>query len=530
MIRGNGSKKMMKIMKQVNESQLTKGLNLVAYFAIALGIFVRLRLYFSNRSLWHDEVSLALNLVERSYQELLQPLDYNQAAPPGFLWIEKLAIQVFGNHEYALRLFPLTSGIIAIFLFYQLAYQYSSKFVAPIAITLFACLRFTVYYSVEVKQYSSDLMFGLLLFVILSPLRNQHLSKPTIIFVSLLGALCIWFSHPSIFILAAVELTTFVTTPLKKWHQIIRNRFPIYVTWLISFTFLYLVTIVPTLQNQDLVSAWATRYPDSLLDLWWGLDALGRFFYKPLGFYGIRDGIAIFAFLIGCVACYRQNPIKLWQLNAPLLITLFASYLHQYPFRNRLILFLVPFATLILVEGVVYLINQFQNNRRIYKLWGTLGLIILLVLLVPFFVRSSKRSIAPQLAYFEEARPIIEYVKEHHQPHDSIYVYDEGKKLFKYYAKRYNLVGENANIGSVSIRNDDDKIIPKRWELLKQELKQLDNQKRVWVILIHFHDHEKKFLVSHLNAMGQPLQCLAKPRAYTCLYNFQQEKKKTPSD
>lgn len=518
------------MMKQVNEYHLVKGLNFVAYLAIALGILVRLRLYFSNRSLWHDEVSLALNLVERSYQELLQPLDYNQAAPPGFLWIEKLAIQVFGNNEYALRLFPLLSGIIAIFLFYKFAYQYSSKIVAPIAIALFACLRYTVYYSVEVKQYSSDLMFGLLLFLILSPLHNQHLSKPTIIFVSLLGAIGIWFSHPSVFVLAAVESITFVTTPINNWHQIIKNRFPIYLSWLISFAFLYFLTIVPTLHNQELVSAWATRYPDSVFDLWWGVDALGRFFYRPLGFYGIRDGIAILAFLIGCIACYRQNPIKLWQLNAPLLITLFASYLHKYPFRNRLILFLVPFATLIIAEGLVYLIRQFQNNRQVYKLWGTLGLIILLILLVPFFVRSSKRSIAPQIAYFEEARPIIEYVKEHHQPHDSIYVYDEGKILFQYYGQRYNLLGEKSHIGSVSIVDEDDKIIQKRWKLLKQELNQLENQKRAWIILLHFHNHEKKFLVSHLNAMGQPIRCLSKPRAYTCLYNFQQENITKQSD
>jgi len=59
-------------MKKLDEHQFIKRLNIVAYSAIALGILVRLRLYISNRSLWFDEVNLALNLVERSYQELLQ--------------------------------------------------------------------------------------------------------------------------------------------------------------------------------------------------------------------------------------------------------------------------------------------------------------------------------------------------------------------------------------------------------------------------------------------------------------------------
>ena len=81
-----------------------------------------------NRSLWADEAVLALNIVNRSYWELLQPLDYEQGAPVGFLLVEKLAIGVFGNNEYALRLFPLLSGIISLFLFYILAkYVFKSK-------------------------------------------------------------------------------------------------------------------------------------------------------------------------------------------------------------------------------------------------------------------------------------------------------------------------------------------------------------------------------------------------------------------
>ena len=52
---------------------------------LALGVLLRLRAYFHNRALWLDEVYLALNLVPRSYAELLQPLDHDQGAPLGFL-------------------------------------------------------------------------------------------------------------------------------------------------------------------------------------------------------------------------------------------------------------------------------------------------------------------------------------------------------------------------------------------------------------------------------------------------------------
>ncbi len=501
-------------------SDFSKCLNWVAYGAIALGIIVRLRLYLSQRSFWFDEVNLALNIVERSYQELLQPLAYNQAAPPGFLWLEKLAVQVFCNNEYALRLFPLLSGIIALFLFYKLAHQVSNLLAATCAIALFSCARYTVYYSVELKQYSSDVMITLLLFLVLVSLQKERLSKLKVIFLSILGGLAIWFSHPAVFILAAVEFTNFVRTPQKEWQRILINRLPIYLTWLISFAFLYFVTITPTLGNEDLVSSWGARYPESPFDLLWGLDAVGRFFYRPMGFFNFRDGIGIFVFLIGCIACYRQRPIKLLQLNAPLLITLFAAYLHKYPFRERLVLFLVPFAILIIAEGLTFLITQLLSINSINRFFGWLGLLLLSILLIPFLVRSSHLAIAPQRSHFEEARPIIQYVKNHYQANDSIYVYAKGKTHFLYYAQRFNLPLNSDQIGTLTILGEEKNNLEKRWKTIKAELEKLENQKRLWVVIIKTTDAEKEVLISQLNTLGQPRQCLEKPGAYTCLYNL----------
>lgn len=56
--------------------------------ALAVGVTLRVLLYLSSRSLWLDEACLALNLAGRSYLDLLRPLDYDQVAPPLFLWAE----------------------------------------------------------------------------------------------------------------------------------------------------------------------------------------------------------------------------------------------------------------------------------------------------------------------------------------------------------------------------------------------------------------------------------------------------------
>jgi hypothetical protein len=55
-----------------------------------IGVCARVLLFAHSRALWMDETSLALNIVQRSYRELVKPLAYAQGAPVGFLWLEKL--------------------------------------------------------------------------------------------------------------------------------------------------------------------------------------------------------------------------------------------------------------------------------------------------------------------------------------------------------------------------------------------------------------------------------------------------------
>src|SRR5690242_6975664 len=79
---------------------------IIPWSLILLGTFVRLQHYLFNRSLWADEASIALKIVNDSVAAFLHPLAFSQAAPFGFLLIEKFSVLIFGNSEYSLRLFP----------------------------------------------------------------------------------------------------------------------------------------------------------------------------------------------------------------------------------------------------------------------------------------------------------------------------------------------------------------------------------------------------------------------------------------
>ncbi len=91
------------------------------WLLILLAILLRARQYFFNRSLWLDEALLAVNIVYRDFAGLLKPLENNQSAPLGFLYAEKLAITLFGNHDYILRLIPFLASLASIWLMAWLA-------------------------------------------------------------------------------------------------------------------------------------------------------------------------------------------------------------------------------------------------------------------------------------------------------------------------------------------------------------------------------------------------------------------------
>src|ERR1700676_670623 len=103
------------------ENSVHRSSTVILWAMICWGAILRLTQYLSNRSLWFDESLLTQNIVHRSFSELLNPLDNNQAAPLGFLMLERFAVQVWGTSEYALRFLPFLCGLISLLLFHRMA-------------------------------------------------------------------------------------------------------------------------------------------------------------------------------------------------------------------------------------------------------------------------------------------------------------------------------------------------------------------------------------------------------------------------
>ena len=123
---------------------------------VALGIVLRVVRFAANRSLWGDEGALALNVLIKPLSQLLHPLDFLQGAPSGYLIMQKGVTTLLGVDEYSLRLVALLSGIASLVLLALVARRLLEAPAAGLAVFLFAVSEPLVYYSSEVKQYSTD--------------------------------------------------------------------------------------------------------------------------------------------------------------------------------------------------------------------------------------------------------------------------------------------------------------------------------------------------------------------------------------
>ena len=114
-------------------------------------------------SLWLDEAMLASSLIKRSIWNLTSEiLDWTQTAPAAWLYLNKLITLVFGNTEFALRLFSVFSYAATLILVYVISKRYFHVRLPMLCSAYIASMSFSLYYSIMFKPYISDGLFTML--------------------------------------------------------------------------------------------------------------------------------------------------------------------------------------------------------------------------------------------------------------------------------------------------------------------------------------------------------------------------------
>jgi len=492
--------------------------DIIWWLVVALGIVLRVRQYLLNRSLWEDEASLAMNLVNRSFSELTQLLDYHQAAPIGFLFIEKLSINFFGNHDYILRLFPLFAGILATYLIYRIA-RASFGMAGLFAVFIFAISWWLVYYSSELKQYSSDVMVALLLVFLAGNCLKEKGQAKDFLLLGIVGTLTIWVSHPSIFILAGIGLVLVLTKFTRKEYAPWVWILGLGIGWLVSFGIDYLVSLRNIVADEYLIDYWRKAYvplpPWS--DKGWFVSTYYSFLF--LAFHRADNVMAFVTLVLSSIGALTIL-IRDWKIAllvfSPFVMVVIASALQRYPLKDRFMLFLIPFVLLLMAEGfrgIYWLVARWKPNFA-----GVFSGILALAVVWQVAPVTYEKAISGAR---ENIRPVIEYVAENRIQDDIVYIFHRTDPVYHYYAPFYGLNTGNIMIGvydprkRVALQNFED------------DVDRLIGKNRVWFIFSGIIDcvecegeDTQAFYLEHINKFGIILDSFDGSGANAYLYDL----------
>ena len=298
------------MMKVWNQLKLLMKPDYMGWSLIAVGIILRLRQYLANRSLWSDEASLAVNIANRTFGGLTQPLDYHQAAPIGFLFIEKIFIVLLGNRDYILRLFPLFAGILAIYLLHRITREYFGM-AGLTAVLIFAMNSWLVFFSSELKQYSSDVTVALLLIYLSTRCFKKDAQIRDFLLLGAGGVITIWVSHISIFMLAGIGLVLLLEKIIQKDYVPFGWILGLGASWLISFGVEYFYALQYTAADEYLQTYWRKAFMP--LPPWSDLQWFVKTYYSfILIIMGRTDLILVLMIpalaLIGSVSLFCKKP------------------------------------------------------------------------------------------------------------------------------------------------------------------------------------------------------------------------------
>lgn len=483
---------------------------------LLIGGLLRLRQYLAGRSLWADEAMLALNIVNRSFGELLSPLDYDQGAPIGFLLVEKLFNSILGKNELALRLFPLLVGLLALWLFCSLLKRTTRGIGLILALALFAFNPRLIYYSSEVKQYIVDVAVTISLLLIAAPLFDHSSRKKDFIWLTFAGLLALWFSHPALFVLAAIGLTLVINYLSRRDFARLQIAIGMGVIWIINIGFLYLLVLKDLSQNAYMRAYWQGAFVP--LPPWsdpgWFLKNMSETIRIQFGIPYVVP-LVVVLMLVGWVILFVQNQKYAITFACLLLIIGIASALQLYPTSERMILFMIPPGLILFGKAAERLHQSLQKFPSL----GTLSVVLLAgYLIYGPLVTSYQFFIAPK--YFEHIRPSMEHLRESWKSGDAMYVSHGALPAFRFYAPFYGLDGIPYEFGQREEYQDPQSIVEK--------LASLQGQPRVWILLSHVYENgdfnEKDFLLNYLNQVGEKKREFRMPGTSVFLYLYDLKK------
>lgn len=511
---------------------------------LAAGIFLRLNRYLADLPFWGDEAWVAVDLATRSFRDILFNSNYDASfsvPAPGFMLTEKAMISVLGLSETSFRLFPFFCGVAGIFLFKRLLKGLVRPRVLLTALAFFVFSDLLIYYSSELKQYSSDVFFVLLVLVAHSRALKRSMDEKGTTALLLAGVLGLLFSLPIILVLCGLVFGQTAVFYRRKQLSEMGRYLLVGGLWMVIFTLLWWNYYSFNYLRPDVLAYQKPYYLSLPLTFSeWGsfLKKLFAVFRSPLDLSW--PGLAALIVATGCWSLWSRDRGRLLPLLLPVLFTVGLSMAERYPFHGRFLAFLLPVFFILVAQGI----GQVMEGPP----WRLLtGILILAVLMSQPLGRSLKYLIPEAEA---DIRSLVTYLRSHQKQGDYIYFNNDSQWGFHFYYYLYDHP-RAAGRGPLDIRQrgilyehpvaDDapgqlfNYLTPLQartgriarrvfsWDRVEDEqgqLTRLPGGGRTWILLSQVSPEKKKAFLGCFDAFGQKLDQVNRTNAALYLYDL----------
>lgn len=328
---------------------------------VIFGIALRLLRYALDLPMWMDESLLGVNILDRPFSRLAQPMQYVQIAPIGFLYAERAMYQCFGMSEFAMRLLPTLAGIAGLILFAFWTRRILDPLAAIVATGVLAISDLAIRHAVEFKPYGFDLLMAIVLMMLASQYLLQRRRRWLILLIPLTPVALI-MSLPAIFVAAGVFVTLLLSSRRIIWTD--RLLIAIYGLLTASVFLLLFHRVIGTQFHgaggeQLPLWSWPPYQPIAFLR-WFIHSHADNFFGYPLDVSYPWAGVSFALFCFGAVQLLRNRCGMIAALLLlPFLMNFAAAMLRLYPYADspRVGQHLAPAICLLIGVGIAELIR-----------------------------------------------------------------------------------------------------------------------------------------------------------------------------
>ena len=325
--------------------RLTRPLALLTVLVAIGAVVLDVVQWYGAAPLWVDEEMIALNIRDRGFTELPGRLWLGQGAPLGWLFLQRTVILSFGSSETSLRLIPLLFGVAGLAAAVWVGERWMKRPAAVLFVLLCAMGQWMSHYRFELKHYSADALFALLLPAMAArAVEEQDPERARVRWTNwwIAAALAQWFAFGALLVTPACALLLTIVILTRHGARAALHFATAGIVWGVSFAAHYVLSLQYTSNSAHLRTYWADYVAPTGLGVTatiaWIAGQLGELAKDP---GGTSLTVALWVGALCGLAVARRPVLAAMFASVPIMAFMLAA-LRVVPVSGRLALWIVP--------------------------------------------------------------------------------------------------------------------------------------------------------------------------------------------